>query len=70
MVEGTRPGLTLPEAAQPGDRCNKVVPMVSTPQRPTSCMAGGTVKLSALGRPSWQAEGDVGASLKPRRQPR
>ena len=30
----------------------------------------GTVKLSALGRPSWQAEGDVGASLKPRRQPR
>src|SRR3954452_21252499 len=23
MVEGTRPGLTLPEAAQAGDRCNK-----------------------------------------------
>jgi hypothetical protein len=25
MVEGTRPGLTLPEAAQTGDRCNKVL---------------------------------------------
>jgi hypothetical protein len=25
MVEGTRPGLTLPEAAQAGDRCNKAV---------------------------------------------
>jgi hypothetical protein len=24
MVEGTRPGLTLPDAAQTGDRCNKV----------------------------------------------
>src|SRR5215216_6049049 len=23
MMEGTRPGLTLPEAAQAGDRCNK-----------------------------------------------
>jgi hypothetical protein len=23
MVEGTRPGLTLPDAAQAGDRCNK-----------------------------------------------
>ncbi len=23
MVEGTRPGLTLPEATQAGDRCNK-----------------------------------------------
>ena len=25
MVEGTRPGLTLPDAAQAGDRCNKAV---------------------------------------------
>jgi len=24
MVEGSRPGLILPEAAQAGDRCNKV----------------------------------------------
>jgi hypothetical protein len=24
MVEGTRPGITLPAAAQAGDRCNKV----------------------------------------------
>jgi hypothetical protein len=24
MVEGARPGLTLPEATQAGDRCNKV----------------------------------------------
>jgi len=28
MVEGTRPGLTLPEAAQAGDRCNKAVLLV------------------------------------------
>ncbi len=26
MVEGARPGLTLPEASQPGDRCNKAAP--------------------------------------------
>ena len=25
MVEGARPGLTLPEATEAGDRCNKVV---------------------------------------------
>ena len=25
MVEGTRPGLTLPEASQAGDRCNKAL---------------------------------------------
>ncbi len=30
----------------------------------------GTVKLLALGRPSWQAEGDAGTEFKPRQQPR
>ena len=31
---------------------------------------GGTVKLLALGRASWQAEGDAGTEFKPRQQPR
>ncbi len=30
----------------------------------------GTVKLLALGRPSWQAEGDAGTEFKLRQQPR
>jgi hypothetical protein len=30
---------------------------------------GGTVKLLALGRPSWQAEGDVGTEFTLRQQP-
>src|SRR3954453_664226 len=34
MVEGTRPGLTLPEAAQAGDRCNKAVLLVQGRLRP------------------------------------
>jgi len=32
MVEGTRPGLTLPEAAQAGDRCNKAATSIEEEQ--------------------------------------
>jgi hypothetical protein len=31
MVEGTRPGLTLLEATQAGDRCNKASPWSTIP---------------------------------------
>jgi hypothetical protein len=29
-VEGTRPGVTLPDAAQAGDRCNKAAKRIDT----------------------------------------
>lgn len=36
----------------------------------SSATVGGTVKLLALGRASWQAEGDAGTEFKLRQQPR
>src|SRR4051794_31056161 len=47
MVEGTRPGLTLPEAAQAGDRCNKATAL-GILRQPAIRVAAGVTEAAVL----------------------
>ena len=64
-VEATSTHTSTHTSTRMGTR-SEVVEVVTRGER---CRMG-TVKLSSSGRPSWQAEGDAGPALKPRRQPR
>ncbi len=51
MVEGARPGLTLPEATQAGDQCNKMARRTS-PSRRCAWSAARAISTSSALAPS------------------
>jgi hypothetical protein len=55
MVEGARPGLTLSEATQAGDRCNKVLRFQTDGRQATEVAIAADVlnRMLELGRPEY-----------------
>jgi hypothetical protein len=65
-----RAGEAEARAAEASRRADTAEARLDELQRLPVEAAVGTVKLLALGRPSWRAEGDAGTEFKLRQQPR